>query len=192
MNTIIVNGKQKIVLRQVWIGDLCYVSSDEKWSQMCDTMQKNDNWDELLVPGESALHGTAHGDGRYFGLEDPRSLEELRLENDDIDTSPYLYGVDSGTLGVIWFDKITKPEGIPFGQIFDVEYDEDEGEPLLSVAYDLGIIDFYIGTDLIEQIDTSGDDDWSEYDFEDEDGFLKTDYDDGDNEDEDGFLKCKQ
>jgi hypothetical protein len=70
-----------------YIGDLCYVMSDEEWDEVCSITIK----DNKCIEGEFnlkdgrrfALYGTAWGDGLY---------------NDQYGHS---YAVDSGTIGCI-------------------------------------------------------------------------------------------
>ena len=70
-----------------YIGDLCYVMSDEEWDEVCSITIK----DNKCIEGEFnlkdgrrfALYGTAWGDGLY---------------NDQYGHS---YSVDSGTIGCI-------------------------------------------------------------------------------------------
>ena len=83
----------------LYVGDLCYVHNDESWSKICDMMSANNNLDYLKTD-DFVLASTDVGDGSFPGY----SLK--------------MYGVDSGTLGMIWLDKITLPNGILHGNIF--------------------------------------------------------------------------
>jgi hypothetical protein len=78
---------------EYFVGDLCYVLSDEQWDEVCrltfpfrrgPNKRKSVNGKFVLKGGvEISLHGTAYGDGVYL---DQRGRE---------------YGVDSGTIGCV-------------------------------------------------------------------------------------------
>jgi len=72
---------------EYFIGDLCYVMSDEEWLEVCDLTTKGSR----LIEGEFqlkdgrrfAMYNTAYGDGTYH------------------DHYGFSYSVDSGTIGCI-------------------------------------------------------------------------------------------
>jgi hypothetical protein len=70
-----------------YVGDLCYVTSNEEWREICDltinAREIIDNEFELSDGRKFALFSTPHGDGEY---------------SSDVSTS---HSVDSGTIGCI-------------------------------------------------------------------------------------------
>ena len=99
-----------------YIGDLCYVMTDEEWEQLCTlTAPKMGTWGKC-VDGEFELndgrrfacYGTKWGDGAYY---------------DDIGHS---YSVDAGLIGCILVSDIKANK---YDNLLDlgaiVEFDED-------------------------------------------------------------------
>lgn len=83
-----------------WVGDPCYVLSDDVYYGIWDDKYhfedgKIDVDDKLSF----LVHGTAYGDGSY-----PSS-------------NGFDYGVDSGTLAVIPMDLVAKLDGVQFGTV---------------------------------------------------------------------------
>ena len=72
---------------EYFIGDLCYVMSDEEWLEVCDlTIQGSrviDGEFQLKDGRRFAMYGTAYGDGTYH------------------DHYGFSYSVDSGSIGCI-------------------------------------------------------------------------------------------
>lgn len=70
-----------------YIGDLCYVMTDEEWTQFCNiTIKGNEVLDgEFVLPDgrKFATYGTSIGDGVYY------------------DQYGYSYSVDAGLIGCI-------------------------------------------------------------------------------------------
>jgi hypothetical protein len=75
-----------------YVGDLCYVMTDEEWRQVCDIIFKNNN----IIDGEFnlpdgrrfAIYSTSWGDGTYYDKEGRE------------------YSVDSGSIGCILLSDI--------------------------------------------------------------------------------------
>lgn len=83
-----------------WIGDPCYVLSDDIYYGIWDDKY---NFEDGIIDCGNGLsflvHGTAYGDGSYQG------------------TNGAEYGVDSGTLAVIPMDLVAKLDGVQFGSV---------------------------------------------------------------------------
>lgn len=104
-----------------YIGDLCYVLSDEDWEQL----------HSLMFPGGHECITGKHtlSDGRQL-------LIMSTLEGDGVyfDTAGRNYSVDSGTIGAMLVDDLSKPEGIDpehnqvifQGTHFGAEYRDDQ------------------------------------------------------------------
>lgn len=77
-----------------YIGDLCYVMTDEEWDEVCALTIKDNKCLEgefTLSDGRQfAMYGTAYGDGTY---------NDQYLHN---------YNVDSGTIGCMLISDIKK------------------------------------------------------------------------------------
>jgi hypothetical protein len=91
-----------------WIGDLCYVMSDE-WDEVCDlTIQNNKCVGGVYQLANGRKFGmwyTAYGDGVYF------------------DNNGNEYPVDSGSIGIILVEDISETgrEEINLGNVFKFE-----------------------------------------------------------------------
>ena len=83
-----------------WVGDPCYVLSDDIYYGIWDDKY---NFEDGIIDCGNGLsflvHGTAYGDGSYQG------------------TNGTEYGVDSGTLAIIPMDLIAKTDGVQFGSV---------------------------------------------------------------------------
>ena len=141
---------------QYWIGDPCYVLHAE-WSEICNDFffaTRNDhgcNEGEFTMKngGRIFIGNTAYGDGYY---------------HDNFNNG---YGVDAGCIGIVPFDIIDQTDklnDIRLGTV--VNFDED-----FEVSVDKGIFQF--GNIVI---DTAGEDDWEEPEFDDEE-WGEMDYD---------------
>jgi hypothetical protein len=119
---------------EVYVGDLCYVCSDANWNEKCNRMSAADNWESLVTEGESAMCATGIGDGIFDG------------------SSGGYYGVDSGTLGIIWRDKVTKENGLHLGNIFEVDVPDPGNLPPLRAENRDNHIVLYAGNDEIEMV----------------------------------------
>jgi hypothetical protein len=120
-----------------YIGDLCYVMSDE-WENVCEAFFVGDN-DESIYELEDGrvffMMNTAYGDGRYNDL------------------MGHPYPVDSGTIGAIKVEDVRDPEFASavergLGHIHEFPYELTE----LDVENNDGVLCF---GDVV--IDTSGD-----------------------------------
>jgi len=99
-----------------YIGDLCYVM-DQEWEELCDLIEGNQYPDEGVYRFKDgrrfAIFNTAYGDGEYYDKEE-RS-----------------YPVDSGTIGCIKVDDLTKefddsnegPFRLSFGSVVEMQND---------------------------------------------------------------------
>jgi len=82
-----------------YIGDLCYVFSDDEWNDVCSKIVVDNTIIFDVLEGEFALDdgrifatfSTAHGDGVYADNQDKN------------------YAVDSGSIGCIKIDDIRNP-----------------------------------------------------------------------------------
>ena len=137
-----------------FIGDPCYVLSDDKYDIWGNKYNYNDGFIEIN-DYNFIVHGTAYGDGEYF------------------DEQGYSYGVDSGTIAVIPLELIKQDiEGIAEGEF---EY----GRVILGNEASLDYKDgkFYVVIDNNEEviIDTDPkeiyDDSEDEYNDEDEEDY---------------------
>jgi hypothetical protein len=76
---------------EYYVGDLCYVLSDEQWDELCDKMAVHDmGYFELSDKTKVCIYHTAYGDGEY---------------ESNVGT---LHPVDSGTIGCVLASKIVK------------------------------------------------------------------------------------
>ena len=91
-----------------YIGDLCYVM-DQEWEELCDLIEGNQYPDEGVYRFSDgrrfAIFNTAFGDGEYYDKEE-RS-----------------YSVDSGTLGCIKVDDLTKEIDESLGNVVEMPTD---------------------------------------------------------------------
>lgn len=126
-----------------YIGDPCYVLPDdiydEIWGEEYNFIDGKINVSDFAF----LVHGTAYGDGEYF---------------DNIGTS---YGVDSGTLSVIPFELIKKPEIMPSEG--DYEYGRFVSGTNVTLEYVDGVFTFKVNEKEIV-IDT--DPAYDDYDYE--------------------------
>lgn len=136
-----------------YIGDPCYVLSDEIYYGIWDE-QYNFEDGKIIVKNDLAflVHGTAYGDGEYF---------------DEIGTS---YGVDSGTLAVIPFELIKKPE-IMLSE-GDYEYGRFVAGTNATLEYVDGVFTFKVnGKEIVIDTDPAYDD----YEYENEEDTYEED-----------------
>ena len=91
-----------------YIGDLCYVM-DQEWEELCDLIEGNQYPDEgvyRFTDGRRfAIFNTAFGDGEYY------------------DKQKRSYSVDSGTLGCIKVDDLTKEVDEALGNVVEMPTD---------------------------------------------------------------------
>lgn len=109
---------------QYYIGDLCYVFSNETWQKVCDiTIADNKSHEgEFDVDGKAfALHRTAYGDGVY---------ETVGGDGSHL-------GVDSGTIGCVLVKdmEVDLERAHQLGMVIDMPYG-------FSTKYDDGTIHF--------------------------------------------------
>jgi len=150
--------------KELYVGDLCYVLRGDCWKRLCDKMSLSNNYDHCIDDG-MVLNGTRHGDGCYYG--DKEYSRSFVVDGDGS------YPVDSGTLGMVWLDKVTDQSGLYLGNVFTIEVSEFENNlPSLEIEDDNGILYFRVGGNLIERIDTLCEDDnidsWEDEDPDDE------------------------
>lgn len=132
-----------------FIGDPCYVIADEKWDEVSDQMFPGivghpdyENHDIVVDGIHFFAYSTAYGDGLY----------------DDFDN--FKYPVDSGSIGAVPFELVSKREGESledYGRIIEVD------QPLRCIRDENGTFIFVSG-DLRIDIETG----FEEYDDEDE------------------------
>ena len=118
-----------------WVGDPCYVLSDDVYYGIWDDKY---NFEDGIIDCGNGLsflvHGTAYGDGCYPG-------------------NGFNYGVDSGTLAVIPMELVAKTDGIQFGTV--------ETSNTAWLDYNDGTFDITLdnGAFSIETSETEDDDD---------------------------------
>ena len=79
-------------LGKYYIGDLCYVLSDEEWEQVC----------KITIDGFKCIEGEFNlPDGRRFAMYNTAYGDGLYKDGNDRE-----YSVDSGTIGCILLDDI--------------------------------------------------------------------------------------
>jgi hypothetical protein len=119
-----------------YVGDPCYVISDEHWDELGEQTNWFQNNDSFKFKGNTCFTcGTAYGDGTYYDYEGRE------------------YGVDAGLIGVVPFkciDDNFKGEG---GQI--IEFNED------FQAYEQDGT-FFIGDITIETGDLDEESEWED------------------------------
>jgi hypothetical protein len=97
-----------------YIGDLCYVLSNEDWDEVC----------ELTINGNECLSGEFQfKDGRPFAMYNTKYGDGVYRDQFGNE-----YSVDSGTIGCILVDHITKREYDnlnELGNIVDMEHEFD-------------------------------------------------------------------
>ena len=86
-----------------YVGDLCYVLSDNEWQEVCQLMSYDNGMEKLKLSSgkEICLSNTAYGDGTYTD-------EEGRE-----------YWVDSGTIGCVLVSDMSKNHNGEGGNIID-------------------------------------------------------------------------
>jgi hypothetical protein len=125
-----------------YIGDLCYVMSDE-WSEVCDAFFTGDNDDSIyeLEDGRAFfMLNTAYGDGQY---NDQNGLP---------------YAVDSGSIGAIKVDDIRGTElasvlerGLGHVHEFPYELTDLDVESNNGVLYFGDVVIDTVGADFDEE-----------------------------------------
>ena len=140
-----------------WVGDLCYVMHPE-WSELCSIMFAEDDMveGELTVQNKRIfLASTAYGDGRF---------------NDNVGR---LYGVDSGSLGIIAVENIAESElpNLNGGHVID--FAEDFTVTAQHGKFNFGGILIETGYD--EEYDEGYLDD-HDYNYDDYESQYETDY----------------
>jgi len=149
---------------KLYIGDPCYVLSDEAYDQLLDVILRKDGCVATIKANgetaEMACHQTAYGDGAY----------------DCVTDSQYIgcCGVDSGLIGIIPFELLdtSKVDDRMYGDLAAIV--DAEGE--VELTYDEGT--FYIKTADGNTFEIKTGDDGFEYDDYDGDNYFDTDFDD--------------
>ena len=147
----------KSELGQFYIGDPCYVLSEENYHNIWGN-QHNFDYGTIEIDDnkEFIVHGTAYGDGSYE------------------DQFGHVYGVDSGTLAVIPLELVAKNDGLKYGEVF-------EGKVADLNYYEDGVFTIQVGDKNIiintgdEIIEDEEDEDWYDY-SEDEENEDEYDY----------------
>lgn len=95
---------------EYWVGDLCYVLSDECWKEVCERPTAEDDEDET---GDGVYQLK---DGRLIGIVSVSADGRYRALNPRGKT----VAVDSGSIGCILLSSITPPErdDLGFVQVF--------------------------------------------------------------------------
>lgn len=92
-----------------YVGDLCYVMSDEQWEEVCElTIDGNNCLEGIFTMKDGtrfAMYSTEYGDGRYPDLEGNQ------------------YSVDSGTIGCVLVSSAKKDPDIGLGNV--IEFPEE-------------------------------------------------------------------
>ena len=142
-----------------FIGDICYVLSDEVYSKNWGEINKYKDGSFVANGCEYAVAGTKHGDGYYA------------------DQCGNGYPVDAGVIGCVSAELCNK---IKFGENTDLgffvkgdraEYYAEDGDFVINVFSNHALVkSIHINTDY-------DDDEWDEYD-EDEDADMCDDEDD--------------
>lgn len=140
---------------EYYVGDLCYVMYPE-WSELCDIMFAEDEMleGELTVQNKRLfLASTAYGDGNYA------------------DNTGGLYGVDSGSLGIIAVSDISESElpNLIDGRVID--FTEDFIVTAQHGRFNFGGV--FIDTGYAEEYDEGYNDD---DDYDDYESRYETDY----------------
>lgn len=98
-----------------YFGDPCYVLGDEFYHEVWGGIYE---YQDCIVKEPKtgmrfAVHGTAYGDGTYYGSDGNE------------------FGVDSGTLALIPLELVEKRDGIDFGGLYlgagKAEFSENDG-----------------------------------------------------------------
>lgn len=144
-----------------WIGDPCYVLSDDVYYGVWDDKY---NFEDGKIDVDDKLsflvHGTAYGDGSYQG------------------TNGAEYGVDSGTLAVIPMDLVAKLDGVQFGSV--------EASKTAWLDYNDGTFDITLDGKSFSII--TGEDEeeedgpWDPEEYDDQDNWDDDEYRPGDDE----------
>ena len=109
-----------------WVGDLCYVLSDECWKEVCGLLSEREDAEGC-------------GDGTHL-LSDGRLVGIVSVPGDGIYkwTSTRRFPVDSGTIGCILLDSIVPPEREGLGHVVKFRspgscyFNEDDQEIVLG------------------------------------------------------------
>lgn len=144
-----------------WIGDPCYVLSDDIYYGIWDDKY---NFEDGKIDVDDKLsflvHGTAYGDGSYQG------------------TNGAEYGVDSGTLAIIPMDLVAKLDGVQFGSV--------EASNTAWLDYNNGTFDITLdnGSFSIITSEEEEEDDgpWDPEEYDDQDNWDDDEYRPGDDE----------
>ena len=96
-----------------YVGDLCYVMSDEEWEQVC----------KITIVGHKCIEGEFNlPDGRRFAMYNTKWGDGLYKDQNN-----HQYGVDSGTIGCIKVEDITSDKyGFGFddlGSVYEFQTD---------------------------------------------------------------------
>ena len=135
----------KSKLGRFYVGDPCYVLSDEDYHDIWGDANNFDDG-QIQLDEEKAfiVHGTAYGDGCY----------EDQFGN--------AYGVDSGTLAVVPLESCAKTDGLKNGAVF-------QGNQADLNYYDDGVFTIQVGDRNIiintgdEIIEDEEDEEWYDY-----------------------------
>lgn len=100
-----------------YVGDLCYVLSDEDYDSLVDISNVNCQWEGRLKGYPFFIGRTKYGDGVY-------------VDNDNDE-----YFVDSGTIGIVPEEMIDSNNRADLGQI--IEFSSE-----FEVSYDDGVFQF--------------------------------------------------
>jgi len=99
-----------------YIGDLCYVMTDDEWREICAIIIKGnqclDGEFELPDGRRFAIYSTAYGDGEYY------------------DQYGHTYSVDAGSIGCVRLDDIKYVDN--FDQFLDLGAILEFAEPFVT------------------------------------------------------------
>lgn len=144
-----------------WIGDPCYVLSDDIYYGIWDDKY---NFEDGIIDCGNGLsflvHRTAYGDGSYQG------------------TNGAEYGVDSGTLAIIPMDLVAKTDGVQFGSV--------ETSNTAWLDYNDGTFDITLDNGSFSIITSEEDEEedgpWDPEEYDDQDNWDDDEYRPGDDE----------
>lgn len=140
---------KKFKAGKYYVGDPCYVISDENWMPLLESTKYFENENQEYKGQQIFTEGTAHGDGCFtdnFGRE---------------------YGVDAGLIGIIPFEVIDDNRTGDGGQIIEFEKDFE------VYTSELGIFHFGdIVIDTAEEDYEEDNEEWEEDEIEEEDESL--------------------
>jgi hypothetical protein len=159
-------GIKKMKAGEYYVGDLCYVFSEDQWSEVCSLMFPDNHHGEdqegvfTLKDGtEFAIFGTLWGDGGYY---DNQTTQE--------------YCVDSGTIGCVLTSAIDVTSKYPnIRDLGNVVTFIKDFEPRSEMDRHLQEGNLYFGNTNLGQliVDTAGakdDEDYEEDYYDGEDG----------------------